>query len=50
MDLKDVKEAILIELSEYAVANKIDNEPAFACWVNYVFKKQYRIIAKAKTN
>ena len=30
MDLKDVKEASPIELAEYAVANKIYDEPDFA--------------------
>ena len=48
MHLKDVKEASPIELAEYAVANKIDHEPAFAWWVPYVFKKRDRIIAKTK--
>ena len=49
MDLKDVKEDSLIELDEYTVSNKTDDEPDFAWWVNYVFKKRYRIIYKAKT-
>lgn len=48
MDMKDVKEASPIELAEYAVANKIDDEPAFAWWVPYVFRKRNRIIAKTK--
>ena len=30
MDLTDEKEASPIELAEYAVANRIDDEPAFA--------------------
>ena len=49
MDLKYVKEASTIELAEYAVANKIYDEPYFAWWVNYVFKKRDRIIANTKT-
>ena len=48
MDLKDVKEASPIELAEYAVANKIDKEPAFAWWVPYTLKKRQRIISKVK--
>ena len=36
-------------MAEYAVANKIDAEPAFSWWVHYVFKKQDSIISKAKT-
>jgi hypothetical protein len=30
MNMKSVKEANPIKLAEYAVANKIDNEPVFA--------------------
>ena len=48
MDLKHVKEANPVELAEYAVAAKIDDEPAFAWWVPYVLKKRERIISKAK--
>ena len=50
MDLTDVKEDNPIGLAEYEVANKIDDDPAFAWSVNYVFKKQDRIIAKDKSN
>ena len=39
MNLKDVKEASSIELVEYADANKIDDDPYLAWWLNYVFKK-----------
>ena len=49
MDLKDVKEASPIELAEYAVANRIDDEPAFAWWIPYILKKQNGIISKVKT-
>ena len=49
MDLKDVKEDSLIELDEYTVSNKTDDEPDFAWWVHYVFKKRDRIIANNKT-
>ena len=49
MDLKDVKEVSTIELAEYAVSKKIDDEPDFAWWVHYIFKKQDKIIAKDKT-
>jgi hypothetical protein len=31
--LKDLKESNPVEVAEYAVANKIDDEPAFAWWV-----------------
>ena len=50
MGLKYTKKASPIELDEYAVANKIDDDPYFDWWVNYVLNKQYRIIAKDKNN
>jgi hypothetical protein len=46
MDMKSVKEANPIELAEYAVANKIDKEPAFAWWVSYCLRKRKQIISK----
>ena len=49
MDMKDVKEANPIELAKYAVASKIDEEPAFVWWVPYTLKRRGRIIAKVKT-
>ena len=47
--MKDVKDANPDDLAEYAVLNNIQDEPAFAWWVPYVFKKRDRIIAKIKT-
>ena len=47
--MNDVKEANPIELAEYAVANQIDDGPAFAWWLRYVLKKRERIISKAKS-
>jgi hypothetical protein len=44
--LKDIKESNPVEVAEYAIANKIDNKPAFAWWVKTVTKKRDRIIAK----
>lgn len=38
----------IFELAEYAVANKIDQEPAFRWWVPYTLKKRNRIISKTK--
>ena len=46
--MKDVKEANPIELAEYALAPKIDYEPAFAWWVPVVLKKREHIISKTK--
>ena len=48
-DLKDVKDSSPIELDEYEVSNKIDDEPYFAWLVHYIFKKQNRIIGKDNT-
>jgi hypothetical protein len=47
--LKDLKESNPIEVAEYAVANKIDDEPAFAWWVRDVLKRRERTIKKLKT-
>ena len=49
MELKYGKDSNPIELYDYAVAKKIDDEPAFAWWVHYFFKKRDMIISKAKT-
>ena len=48
VSLKDVKEANPIELAEYAVANGIDQEPAFVWWVPYTLRKRSRIMSKVK--
>lgn len=49
MPLKDLKEANPIEIAEYAVSNRIDDEPAFKWWVPYVIRKRNRIISKVKS-
>jgi len=46
--LRDLKEAYPIEVAEYAIANKIDKQPAFAWWIPYVLSKRNRVIAAAK--
>ena len=45
--LKDVKDSNPIEVAEYAVANRIQDEPAFAWWVKQVLRRRNRIISKA---
>ena len=35
LSLKDLKEINPVDISECAVSNKTDHEPAFACWVPY---------------
>ena len=47
--LKDLKESYPVQLAEYAKANKIADEPAFAWWVNNVLRKRNRILAKVKS-
>jgi hypothetical protein len=46
--LVELKDSNPVELAEYAVANQIDQEPAFCWWVANVLKKRNQIIAKLK--
>jgi hypothetical protein len=46
LSLVDLKESNPIELAEYAVANKIDHEPAFVWWVPFALRKRNRVISK----
>ena len=46
--LKDLKASNPIELAEYAIANNIEDEPAFKWWVNDVLRKRDRIVSKVK--
>jgi hypothetical protein len=46
--LKDVKETYSVQVAEYAVQVRIQDEPAFAWWVPHVLKKRALIIAKVK--
>lgn len=43
--LKELKESNPVEIAEYAMANKIDDESAFIWWVPYTLKKREMIIA-----
>jgi len=47
--LKDMKESYPVQVAEYAVANKIAEEPAFKWWVSDVLRKRNRIISKVKS-
>ena len=47
--LRDLKDSNPVELAEYAVANKISEEPAFAWWVRDVLRRRDRIIKKVKS-
>jgi hypothetical protein len=46
--LVEIKDSNPVELAEYAVVNKIDQEPAFRWWAADVLRKQNRIITKIK--
>ena len=45
--LKDLKESNPVEVAEYAAANKILSEPAFAWWARYVLRQRDRVIRAA---
>ena len=47
--LKDLKASNPVELAEYAVANKLLEEPAFAWWAKDVLRRRNRIISKVKS-
>lgn len=47
--LKDLKTSNPVEVAEYAVANQIDEEPAFTWWVKEVLRHRRRIISKVKS-
>jgi hypothetical protein len=46
--LKDLKASNPVELAEYAVANRIAEEPAFKWWVSNTLRKWNCIISKVK--
>ena len=46
--LKDVKDSYPVQMAEFAVQNRISEEPAFAWWVKHVLKKRDRIISKTQ--
>jgi hypothetical protein len=47
--LKDMKEAFPVQTAEYAVANKIAKQPAFAWWIRHALKTRDRMIKKVKS-
>ena len=47
--LKDLKDSYPVQIAEYAVANRIAEEPAFKWWVPSVLRKRNRIVAKVKS-
>lgn len=49
VELKDLKDSYPVQLADYAVQMKLEDEPAFAWWVPYVLRKRKRIIGKLKS-
>ena len=49
INMKDLKDSYPVPLSNYSVANKLQNEPAFAWWVPYNLKKRIAVISKIKS-
>lgn len=45
--LSNLKESYPVQLAQYAVANNIDDEPAFKWWVPYTLRKRDVIPAEA---
>ena len=43
-----MKETNTVKVAEYAVANRIDEEPAFDWWAKDVLKKRRRLIKLSK--
>jgi hypothetical protein len=50
LPLKDLKESHLIQVTEYAICNKIAEQPAFAYWVREVMRQRDRTIKKVKAS
>lgn len=47
--LRNLKSSNPIEVAEYAITNKLDQEPAFAWWVPFTIKRRNRIISTLTT-
>jgi hypothetical protein len=47
--LKDLKASNPVEVAEYAVVNRLVEEPAFKWWVPHVIRRRNRIISKVKS-
>ena len=46
--LKDIKDSYPVQPAEYAVENRVSQEPAFTWWVKFVLRKRDRIISKTQ--
>mmetsp|Transcript_38882 Transcript_38882/g.90460 ORF Transcript_38882/g.90460 Transcript_38882/m.90460 type:complete len:146 (+) Transcript_38882:1692-2129(+) len=48
--LKELKETNSVEVAEYAINNRIADQPAFEWWVKQVMKKKKRLIKLSKSH
>jgi hypothetical protein len=48
LPLKELKETNSVDVADYAIMNRIDDEPAFDWWVHDILKRQQRLIKMAK--
>ena len=46
--LKDLKESYPVPVADYAIANALQDEPAFAWWIPYTLKKRTAVTGKMK--
>ena len=46
--LKDIKDSYPVQMAEYAVENRVSEEPDFAWWVKFVLRKRDCIISKTQ--
>ena len=46
--MKDINDSYPVQLAEYAVDNRVSEEPAFAWWVKCVLRKHDHIISKTQ--
>jgi hypothetical protein len=44
-----MKQSYPVQVAEYAVANGIEDEPAFAWWTKHVIKKRDRVLSKIRS-
>ena len=47
--LREMKESFPVETAEYAIEHGLQDEPAFAWWINKVLRKRDRCLKKVKT-
>ena len=48
--LKELKASNPLEIAEYAIANNLSNEPAFAWWISHTLRTRSRMVSRIKIN